>query len=529
MHSSRFYIKPRVFVLLFLFYSISKVHADPIFVEATIPSSSHSELLSLTQKLELPKFSKKATALFSNQLQIIEQPSSDEIQESTQILFRRGSRSHCSKQTIEVLKSALSVFERSDRIALIKKAYGCIIHHHIRNKQHKEARFFFSRVVSATPGWGTYDFSSEGWYQNLKQSRIHISEDKSTRKSKISLVVPSDKNIKINGRLIRIGKSSSRGRHFKITQYMVPGEYFVTVGKMRPRLLVIAPQGPKTVIFSKELEEHVKGERFSFASDFQRNTKHKKIAALMGELFNHSSVVVFWQDGTDVHLSRINIDTPNTNNFEHVVFPLESNPLQNWLLSKKKSVKFSPDFQKNKNGRYAVRFLSHKKQRISVVDHSLWPNAKSGDCETPCELFIPAGTLKMRTNGESVASGLHDLRLKENIDIDLKSPSKRLNFAGKVLTTVGGTVFLSTGLLIGGTCALADGVSNALNVGGNGGECSINRTAGGILLGSALLTGVGAAMWFKARTGIKKIQKRKIGWSLHSTPKGAGATVYGKW
>lgn len=118
----------------------------------------------------------------------------------------------------------------------------------------------------------------------------------------------------------------------------------------------------------------------------------------------------------------------------------------------------------------------------------------AGACNTPCQLWVPRGTLRLR----STAPGLRETELDIDVDaatsVEVRAPSRALFNIGTGLTALGATVMIATA-----TVALAQ------QIGGVAADDQMRPAAAvGLSLLGALVMGGGIPLLVAHRTGYRQ-------------------------
>jgi hypothetical protein len=118
----------------------------------------------------------------------------------------------------------------------------------------------------------------------------------------------------------------------------------------------------------------------------------------------------------------------------------------------------------------------------------------AGACNTPCLLWVPRGTLRLRSTAPGLRSTDLDIDVDAATSIDVRAPSSALFNVGTGLTALGATVMIATA-----------SVALAQQINGVAADDQLRPTAAiGLSLLGALIMGAGIPLLVAHRTGYRQ-------------------------
>ncbi len=155
-------------------------------------------------------------------------------------------------------------------------------------------------------------------------------------------------------------------------------------------------------------------------------------------------------------------------------------------------------------GRVPLRLRSPSRpQHVVIEARSAVPSARepgpiiraAGACNTPCLLWVPRGTLRLRSTAPGLRSTDLDIDVDGATSIEVRAPSSALFNIGTGLTALGATVMIAT--LSVALAQQIEGVSAA---------DQLRPTAAiGLSLLGALIMGAGIPLLVAHRTGYRQV------------------------
>lgn len=155
-------------------------------------------------------------------------------------------------------------------------------------------------------------------------------------------------------------------------------------------------------------------------------------------------------------------------------------------------------------GRVPLRLRSPSRpQHVVIEARSEAPSARqpgpiiraAGACNTPCMLWVPRGTLRLRSTAPGLRSTDLDIDVAGATSVEVRAPSSALFNIGTGLTALGATVMVAT--LSVALAQQVEGVSAA---------DQLRPTAAiGLSLLGALIMGAGIPLLVAHRTGYRQV------------------------
>lgn len=119
----------------------------------------------------------------------------------------------------------------------------------------------------------------------------------------------------------------------------------------------------------------------------------------------------------------------------------------------------------------------------------------AGGCNTPCQLWVPRGTLRMRSSAPGLRQSEFDIDVDAATSLEVRAPSSALFNVGTGLAAVGATVLVAT--LTVALAQQAEGVPPSDQI--------QPTVAVGVSLLGALLLGGGVPLLITNRTGYRQV------------------------